>query len=140
MRFFWAPSRSNPWGGTAQSTSPKIADPGITRIWYALSTCYSRPSGLDQSLADTPMSGHNVVKTPAGRFQGGSRRPERNRGNDDERLRKRSLVGDCHIDPRLVPCRRDRLEPLERAPGEFHRRTPRRQIDHPHITPEHPSP
>src|SRR5262245_65611328 len=62
----------------------------------------------------------------ASRRSGG---PQWNRGDDDERLRKRPLVGDGYIDPRLAACRRDRLEPLERAAGELHRRTPRGQVD-----------
>ena len=36
-----------------------------------------------------------------------------------------------------MPCRRDRLQPLERTAGEFHGRLPRRQVHHAEVAPEH---
>src|SRR5215467_9460013 len=69
-----------------------------------------------------------------------SGRATRNRRDDDERLRQRTLIGDSHVDTRFAARRGDRLEPLKCASGELHGRTPRWQIDHPHVAPEHTSP
>ena len=49
------------------------------------------------------------------------------RRNYDEGLRQRPVVGDRKVDPRLEPLRGQRLEPGQRAAGEFQGRTAARQ-------------
>src|SRR5262249_3925458 len=53
------------------------------------------------------------------------------------RWRHGPFIADRYVDARLVPGRRNSMEPRERPAGEFHRRAARGEVDHPHVAPKH---
>ncbi len=58
-------------------------------------------------------------------------------GDDDNGLGQREIVGDGEVDPGFVALRRDLLEARERPPGQGKGRPAGRQVDDPHVPPEH---
>src|SRR5271166_224203 len=115
----WPRGRRNPL---------KRLDSRKERAWILLPlTWILLPQGLDFPSPRLGFSFRRFWKTGA-------------RLDDHERLGEGLLVGEGQVNERLGSRRQDRSQPLGGAAGQAHGRLPGREIDHPHVAPEHPPP
>src|ERR1700761_728744 len=98
-------------------------------FYIVISYGYSPPSGHDEYFIAAGAKRHG------GFPQGGSHAADGDCGNNDKSMRHRPLVGNGEVDAGFKSVGRNLLQAAFGTAGQFHRRTPARQVHNTHVAP-----